>query len=155
MVNKVTFAGFRGVVAQISPPGSAPLVTRESSWIDGKDSEPKAQVKLPYLSSQKKINFFQRHILSKAFYHFPNVRKRTNAFREEARPRMWKDTKIYCNTIGGASSQIWPFPRVKTMLGIPWHPFIVNEVSDGYPVRQPFVTNLSAVETKLTGFKKL
>jgi len=31
---------------------------------------------------------------------------------------------------------------------------IVNLLSDGYPVRQPFVTNLSAVQTKLTGSKK-
>jgi len=42
------------------------------------------KLKLGYLSSQKKIQFFQRHILSKAFCHFPNVRMRTNAFREEA-----------------------------------------------------------------------
>jgi len=34
------------------------------------------------------------------------------------------------------------------------NPFIVNAVTGGYPVRQPFVTNLSAVETKLTGSKK-
>ena len=32
--------------------------------------------------------------------------------------------------------------------------FIVNVVSDGCPVRQQFVTNLPAVETKLTGSKE-
>jgi len=36
------------------------------------------------MSSQKKIQFFQRQILSKAFCQFPKVRMRTNAFREEA-----------------------------------------------------------------------
>ena len=40
--------------------------------------------KLGYLSSQKKIKIFQRHISSKAFFHFPNVRMRTNVFRQEA-----------------------------------------------------------------------
>jgi len=40
--------------------------------------------KLDYLSSQKKIKFFQRHISSKAFFHFPNVTMSTNVFRKEA-----------------------------------------------------------------------
>jgi len=31
---------------------------------------------------------------------------------------------------------------------------MVNVVSGGYPVSQPFVTNLSAVQTKLTGSEK-
>jgi len=48
MVNKVTFARFRGAIAPIYPTGSAPWLTRESSRIDSKDSEPKAQVRLPY-----------------------------------------------------------------------------------------------------------
>jgi len=42
------------------------------------------KLKLGYMSSQKKIQFFQRQILSKAFCQFPKVRMRTNAFREEA-----------------------------------------------------------------------
>jgi len=49
MVNKVTFAGFRGAIAPIATPGSAPavrLVTSESTRFDNKDSEPKAQVRL-------------------------------------------------------------------------------------------------------------
>jgi len=31
----------------------------------------------------------------------------------------WKNPKLNCNTTGGVSSQIWPFPRAKTMLYIP------------------------------------
>jgi len=60
IVNKDTFAGFRGTIA---PPWIRPtvkLVTIESTRFDNKDSEPKAQVRL--LSSQKKIKFFQKHI---------------------------------------------------------------------------------------------
>jgi len=108
MVNKVPFAGFRGVIAPIYPPGSAPLVTRESSRSDSKDSEPKAQVRLPYLSSQKKIKFFQRHILSKAFYHFSQCQNENDCLlrRGISRTTKWKNTKINCNTIGEAPSQI-------------------------------------------------
>ena len=41
--------------------------------------------KLVYLSSQKKLKFLKdAHISSKAFFHFPNVRMRTNVFCEEA-----------------------------------------------------------------------
>jgi len=40
--------------------------------------------KLGCLSSQKKIKIFHRHILLKAFCHFPNVRMKTNFFCEEA-----------------------------------------------------------------------
>jgi len=45
MVNKVTFAGCMGAIGPIAP-GSAPLFNRESTRIDNKDSEPKAQVRL-------------------------------------------------------------------------------------------------------------
>jgi len=74
MVNKVTFAGFTGAIAPVMR-----LVAREPTRFYNKGSELKAQV-----SSKKKFQIFQRHMLSKAFCHFPNVRMRTNAFREEA-----------------------------------------------------------------------
>ena len=41
------------------------------------------------------------------------------------------------------------FQDLKPCFAFLVNPFIVNVVSDGYPVRQPFVTNVSAVETKL------
>jgi len=31
----------------------------------------------------------------------------------------WKNTEINCKTTGGVPNQIWPLPRVKTMLYIP------------------------------------
>jgi len=62
--------------------GFVSLVTKESTRRDNKNSETKA--KLGYSSFQNKIKLFLRHILSKTFCHFPNVRMRTNAFREEA-----------------------------------------------------------------------
>jgi len=58
------------------------LVTRESTRYD--KTIVNLNFKLGYLSSQKKIKSFQRHISSKTFFHFPNVRMRTNVFREEA-----------------------------------------------------------------------
>ena len=42
----------------------------------------KAQVRL--LKFPEEFKIFQRHVLSKAFYHYSDVRMRTNAFREEA-----------------------------------------------------------------------
>jgi len=52
----------------------------ESARFDNKDSEPKSHVKL--LSFTEKLKFFKDK-LPKAFSHFPNVRMRMNAFREE------------------------------------------------------------------------
>jgi len=79
--------------------------------------------KLGYLSSHKKIKIFQRQILSKAFCHFLNVRLQTNIqvffAKAQLQTTKWNNTKIYCKTTGGVPSQIWPFPRVKTMLFIP------------------------------------
>ena len=46
------------------------------------------------------------------------------------------------------------FQELKPCFAFLVNPFIVNVVSDDCPVRQPFVTNLSAVETKLTDSKK-
>jgi len=78
------------------------------------------------LSSQKKIKIFQTHILSKAFCPFPNVRMSTNVYREEAiADHKVENTEIFRNTTGGIPSQIWPFPRVKTMLSIP----VVNRLN--------------------------
>jgi len=58
------------------------VVTKESARFDHNGSEPKLQVS--QLEFQKKIKIFQRQMLSKAFCHFPNVRRRTNVFGEEA-----------------------------------------------------------------------
>jgi len=57
------------------------VVTKESARFDNNDSEPKWQARQLFL---KKIKIFQRHMLSKAFCHFPDVRRRTNIFGEEA-----------------------------------------------------------------------
>jgi len=57
------------------------LVTKESTRCDNKDSEPQAQMRL--LKIPQKIKSIQRDMFSKAFCHFPNVRMRTNVFREE------------------------------------------------------------------------
>jgi len=64
-----------------------------------------------YLSFQKKFKIFQRHMSLKAFFHFPNVRMRTNVFGEGAiadhkvEEQIWI-TKINCRTTGGVLSQI-------------------------------------------------
>jgi len=66
------------------------------------------KLKLSFLSSQKKIKFFKRHMLSNAFCQFRYVRKRTNVFlrRGNYRTTKWKNTKINCKSTGGAPSQI-------------------------------------------------
>ena len=79
MVNKVTFAGFRGA---ITFPGASPLVTRESTRIHNKGSEPKAQVRLQF--PEKISNFFKDTYCQKHFVIFPMSEMRTNALREEA-----------------------------------------------------------------------
>jgi len=70
--------------------GSAQLCTLEET-LEGSLRDLKSTIatvnvncKLGYLSSQKKIKIFQRHIFSNAFCPFPNDRMRTNVFREEA-----------------------------------------------------------------------
>jgi len=67
----------------------------------------------------------------------------------------WKSTKINCNTTGGAPSQVGHFQELEPCFAFLVNPFIVNVVSYGFPVRQTFVTNLSAVETNLTVSKKI
>jgi len=57
------------------------VVTNESARFENIDSEPKSQVRQLF---QKKIKIFQRHMLSKAFCHFPDVGRRTNVSGEEA-----------------------------------------------------------------------
>jgi len=57
------------------------VVTKESARFDNNDSEPKSKVRLTVPKENKN---FQRHMLSKAFCHFPDVRKRTNVCGEEA-----------------------------------------------------------------------
>jgi len=47
------------------------------------------------------------------------------------------------------------FQALKPRFAFHVNPSIVNVVSDGYPVRQRFVTNLCAVETKLAGSETL
>jgi len=90
------------------------LVTRESARFDD-DSESKSQVR--QLKFPKGNRIFQRDILSNTFHHFTNVRM---FFVMRHLPtRKWKNTKINWNTTGRVPSQIWPFPRVKTMLCIP------------------------------------
>jgi len=55
------------------------VVAKESARCDNNDSEPKSQVRLLKFPEENKN--FQRHILSKAFCHFPNVRMKMNVFR--------------------------------------------------------------------------
>jgi len=80
MVNKVTFAGFRGA---ITFPGASPLVTGESTRVDNKGSEPKARVRLLKFLEENQ-NFSKTHIVKSTLVIFPMVEMRTNAFREEA-----------------------------------------------------------------------
>jgi len=63
--------------------------------------------KLGYLSSRRKSEIFQRHVLLKAFCHFSNVRMRMNAFREEAiADHKVKNTKMNFKATGGVPRQI-------------------------------------------------
>jgi len=81
MINKVTFAGFKWTIASPRSALIVRLVTREYTRFYNKDSEPKAQVSLLKFPEQDSI--FQRHILSKAFCHFPSVRMKRNAFHKD------------------------------------------------------------------------
>jgi len=64
----------------------------------------------------------------------------------------------YKNKIGAQLEELqarfYHFQELKSCFAFLINPFIVNVVSDSYPVRQPFVKNLCAVGTKPTGSKK-
>ena len=130
------------------------MLLRESTRFDNKDSEPKAQV-IGYLSSQKKIPFFQKHILSKAL-SFSKCQNEKACFsrRGNRRTTKWKNSTINCKTSAEFQARFDHFQELKPCFAFFVNPFIVNVVSDGCPICQPFVTNVSAVETKLTGSKK-
>ena len=64
------------------------------------------------------------------------------------------NTRINCETSRGVPRLIWHFQELKPCFAFFVNSSIVNAVSDGCPVRQPFVTNLSAAETQLTDSEK-
>jgi len=66
-----------------------------------------------------------------------------------------KNTKAYCKTTRGIPSQIDHLRELKPCFTFFVIPFNVNVVGDGYPVRQPFVTNSFAVEMELTEMQDL
>ena len=100
-------------------------------------------------------NFFQRRALSKAFFHCPNARMRTKRMLFAKMHLQGHKVEEYKNKIGAQLEELqarfYHFQELKSCFAFLINPFIVNVVSDSYPVRQPFVTNLCAVETKLTG----
>jgi len=58
-----------------------PVSTRQSTRIDNKDSEPKAQARL--LKFPEEYQLFSKTHIVKSILSFSNVRMRNNAFREE------------------------------------------------------------------------
>ena len=62
----------------------------------------------------------------------------------------WKNTEIHCKSTGGVPRQYRYFARIKTMLALPVNPFNASVDADGSTVRQSLVSNLAAVEMKLT-----
>jgi len=106
--------------------------------------------KLGYLSSQKKIKIFKDTYCQKRSAIFPMSEWRWMFFAEAIADHKWKNTKLNCKTTGGVPSHIWSFLRVKTTPGIPCKSIQCYCAGDGCLVRQPFVTNLSAVKIKLT-----
>ena len=132
-MNKVTFPGFRAAISPIAP-GSVPiirLVTREFTRIDNKDIEPKAPVRLLKLVPRRKFNFFKDTYCQNYCVIFPMTEWERMLFaKRHLQTIKWKNTKRNCNTTGGAPSQIWPFPRVNTMLCIPRksiHRYVVRD----------------------------
>ena len=103
------------------------------------------------LSFQKKIKVFQRDIMTKSFYHFPNFKMRMNSFPEEAISD--HKTEEYKNKLQELledfQARFEDLQELKPCFAFLINPFNVNVVSDGCPVRQPFVTNTSAVEMEL------
>jgi len=67
----------------------------------------------------------------------------------------WKNTKMNWKTIGEVTKQMDHFQELKPCLAFLLSPIKVNVVGDACPVHQRIVTNLSAVEMKLTKIKYL
>jgi len=88
--NEISLRKCSGAFAQLRT-SEGTVVIRESARHDN-DCEPKSHVRL--LSSQKKIKIFQRHISSKAFFPFPNVRIENDCFsrRGNCSTTKWNDT---------------------------------------------------------------
>ena len=104
------------------------LVIRKSARLDNNDSELKSQARLHFRLSLGEANFLPRRKLK--FFKDTHCQKHSVSFpMSEWEPRcfgkrqlqttIWENTKINCKTTGGVPSQIWPFPRVKTMFCLP------------------------------------
>jgi len=62
----------------------------------------------------------------------------------------WKTTKRNCTTTGEFHARFDHLQELKPCFAFLVNQYNDNVVCDGYPVRQPFVTNLSAVQKKLS-----
>jgi len=81
---------------------------------------------------------------------------RRHAFREEAiaGPQSGRIQQQIVRLVAEFQARFDYFQELKPCFAFFVNPFIVNVVSDGCPICQPLVTNVSAVETKLTDSKK-
>jgi len=126
--NEISLRIYSGGSARLCTLEGTP-VTRKSERFDNNhyDSEPESQVRLLKFPEEnlklKKTTYRQAHAVLFTMSEW----ERLFFAKKQLQTTRWKNTKINCKTTGGIPSQIWPFPRVKTMLSIPLvNPFNVN-----------------------------
>ena len=144
-----------GTITPVASPGASPLVTRESTRIDNKDSEPRAQVRL--LKFPEENQFFSKTHIGKTILSFFQCQNENECFSRDAfaGPQSGTIQKYIVTLLEELQARFDHFQELKPCIAFIVNPFIINVVSDGYSVRRPFVTNLCAVETKLTDSKKI
>jgi len=124
-------------------------VTRESTRFNNKNSEPEAEVRL--LSFKTKLKFFkeaccQKHTVILEMSEW----ERILFVKRQLQTTKWKNKKYIVRLLEEFQARFDHLNEWKPCFAFLVNPFNLNVVGDGCPVRQQFVTNLSAVTMKLT-----
>ena len=102
-------------------------------------------------SFQSKIKVFQRHIMSKTFHHFSNLKMTVNVFTEvitDHKVEEYKDK--FQGLLEEFQARFDDFQELKPCFTFLVNPFDIDVINDGCLVRQFFATDVSAAEMELT-----
>ena len=97
-------------------------------------------------SFQNKLRLFQMYLVSKTFDHFPNLRKINVEIKEE---KVEEYKGKLQELFGEFQSRFQDLQMLKPCFSFFVNPFVVDVITDGCPIPEPFVSEASVVEMEL------
>jgi hypothetical protein len=104
------------------------------------------------LSFQNKIKLFQRHLATKKYDQFPNLKLRITAFPGvEIKDSKLKQYEGNLETLNyDFENRFEKMKTLKPCFEFLVSPFVIDVINDGCPAVAPFVSDVSSLETELT-----